>query len=59
VCKILKAQGYEIPQNSKLNGRVAGEKIDSDPKDTLLFYFLGHGIPDGYANGYLFSELES
>ena len=81
---ILTKQGYQISSSNKLVGRVTGQQIrkcmidffrrDANSEDTLLFYFSGHGMPDGYGghflassdininipeeNGYRFSDLE-
>jgi uncharacterized protein YjbI with pentapeptide repeats len=81
---ILSKQGYEILPENKLIGRVNGQQIKNSminffrknaiTEDTLVFYFSGHGIPDGYGghflassdininipeeNGYRFSDLE-
>lgn len=62
--ELLKSLGYEIEDTNKLVGEVKWEtmretiiKFFSDrnnkSKDTLLFYFSGHGVPDGYGNTYL------
>ena len=63
---ILLSQNYEIPDQSRLIGRVEGymlrEKIIdffTDPsvtlRDTLLFYYSGHGVPDFDGRVYLCS----
>lgn len=62
---ILRSQGYEIPGEFKLIGRVTGNQLrkaiidffrkDAAPEDTLLFYFSGHGMPDGWGSHYLVS----
>ena len=60
----LKFFGYEIPDNNRLIGQIsfsqvrpAISKFFTDkiikPKDTLIFYFSGHGIPDGMGEHYL------
>ena len=65
--KILKSQGYDIPDNRKLIGRVEWDDMHDaiidffqDPntksKDTLVMYFSGHGIPDGRGSHYLASS---
>jgi hypothetical protein len=62
--EVLKSLSYEIPEHFRLIGRVryndmrkAIMKFFKDqnikPRDTLLFYFSGHGIPDGFGNTYL------
>ena len=58
IYRILEEQGYEIPDDWKLLGRVTSDRLKkaifdffrkkSQPKDTLVFYFSGHGIPDGH-----------
>jgi uncharacterized caspase-like protein len=59
---VLSEQGYEI--SDKLTGYVSYDTMrktileffendDIKPKDTLFFYFSGHGIPDGYGKHYL------
>lgn len=82
LCEVLGIQGYEIPKVRKLIGRVEYETMRTaireffregvKPKDTLLFYFSGHGYldpPDHYLvtsemdfkrpddKGYLFEDL--
>jgi len=54
----LKTLGYEIPLNRKMIGKVSRKTMheqmieffrkDVDVDDTLLFYFSGHGVLDGY-----------
>ena len=59
--RVLKKQGYEIPDHHKLLGRTDSNTMrevirdffreDVNPKDMLLFYFSGHGYfddPDHY-----------
>ena len=63
IYQILQKQGYEIPDDWKLIGRVTSDQLKkaifdffrkrADSKDTLLFYFSGHGIPDGHGRHYL------
>ncbi len=63
IYQILRTQGYEIPNDWKLTGRVTSDQLKkaifdffrrkADSKDTLLFYFSGHGIPDGHGGHYL------
>jgi tetratricopeptide (TPR) repeat protein len=64
--KILKDLGYEIPDNRFLTGKANGSEIrnaiidffrDDTVKtsDTLLFYFSGHGVLDGYEGRYFAS----
>jgi uncharacterized protein YjbI with pentapeptide repeats len=61
---LLKSLGYEIADTNRLIGEVKWEtmreailKFFGDrsikAKDTLLFYFSGHGVPDGYGDNYL------
>jgi tetratricopeptide (TPR) repeat protein len=61
---VLSKQEYEISENHKLIGQVTSDTMrdtiydffDYDyikPKDTLLFYFSGHGLPDGTGRHYL------
>jgi hypothetical protein len=60
----LKLLGYEIPDNHRLIGEIKYEQVrpiisrfftdkNIKPKDTLIFYFSGHGIPDGTGEHYL------
>lgn len=55
--------GYEIPNNRKIVGRINGANLREsiidffrdesvEPNDTLLFYFSGHGVLDGYEGRY-------
>ena len=57
--ELLIALGYEITNNHKLLGEVKWDDLRErmldfffnstvEPKDTLLFYFYGHGVPDAY-----------
>ena len=61
---ILLSHNYEIPEQSRLIGRVDGYKLRerimdffTDPtvtlRDTLLFYYSGHGVPDSEGRVYL------
>ena len=70
IYQILQKQGYEIPDDWKLVGRVVSDQLKkaiydffrrkADSKDTLLFYFSGHGIPDGHGGHYLApSDIET
>ena len=65
--QFLKLKGYEIPDNRKLIGNVQFEVMrktvnnfftDNNLKtyDILIFYYSGHGIPDGYGRTYLASS---
>jgi uncharacterized protein YjbI with pentapeptide repeats len=65
--KILSSLGYEISDENKLLGEAKGEKlrdtifnffsdITSNPDDTLLFYYSGHGVPDIDGDIYLASS---
>ena len=60
----LKFFGYEIPDNNRLIGQISFSQVrpaiskfftdkSIKPKDTLIFYFSGHGIPDGIGEHYL------
>jgi hypothetical protein len=62
--ELLKSLGYEITDTNKLIGEITwqtmreaiykffGDKT-TRAKDTLLFYFSGHGVPDGFGDNYL------
>jgi hypothetical protein len=63
VFDLLRTLGYEIPDKYKLIGRVKREDMRAAiidffrdknvrPRDTLLFYFSGHGVLDGYGDHY-------
>lgn len=63
--EILDKLGYEIKNEWKLVGKVNGDRIEdavdnfftsADSKDTLLFYFTGHGIPDGHGDHFMASS---
>jgi len=67
--EVLQSQGYEIGEYQKLVRYVTfndlWDKIHDffqDPflksKDTLFFYFSGHGVPDGHENYLASSEIE-
>ena len=55
--------GYEVSENNRLVGKVKGETMrraimefftkNVKSKDTLLFYFSGHGIPDSRGDIFL------
>jgi hypothetical protein len=60
----LKSLGYEIPDSNRLIGEIRYDQVrpaisrfftdkSVKPKDTLIFYFSGHGIPDGTGEHYL------
>ena|SRR5215469_1791328 len=62
--RVLTEQGYEILDKYKLIGRVPYEPMrktiiqffnnkDNRREDTLLFYYSGHGLPDGYGKHFL------
>jgi uncharacterized protein YjbI with pentapeptide repeats len=65
VYKVLKDQGYDIPENAMLVGKVEWAKMREEiikffgdktlrPEDTLFFYFSGHGYLDkGTSHTYL------
>jgi uncharacterized protein YjbI with pentapeptide repeats len=63
---VLKKQGYKIPNEWKLIGRVEGKTIkdaifeffrkSAGSDDTLLFYFSGHGVYDSFGDHYLASS---
>jgi len=65
VYQLLRDQGYEILDHWKLLGSVNSNQLQkaifdffrkqANSKDTLLFYFSGHGIPDGQGGHYLAS----
>ena len=69
--EILRSLGYEIVGTHKLIGNVGFNAMrnaiieffsdrNTKPKDTLLFYFSGHGVPDGSGDTYLStSEIDS
>jgi len=61
---LLKKLGYEIEEGHKLIGEVKWDTLrkaiinfftdkTTKSKDTLLFYFSGHGIPDGSEDTYI------
>ncbi len=61
--KVLKSLGYEILPRHKLIGRVKWEEMrpamrdffqdrNVKPKDTLLFYYSGHGLLDSHGDHY-------
>ena len=62
----LQELGYYVPKEWKVIGHHTGIEIknviidffrrNSEPKDTLLFYFSGHGIPDGFGGHFLSSS---
>lgn len=67
--KVLTKLGYEIPSERKLVGKVNSQNMkeaiiqfyrdDSvNPQDTLLFYFSGHGLLDGYG-GRFFANTQT
>jgi hypothetical protein len=60
---LLRSLGYEIPDRHKLIGRVEREGMrdaiidffrnrNVRPRDTLLFYYSGHGVLDAYGDHY-------
>ena len=61
---VLKENGYDIPDNHKLIGRVPSSKLkeiiydfftdeSNKPDDTLVFYYSGHGVPDKFGKTFL------
>jgi len=66
IYKTLTALGYEIPEKRKIIGTASGSELrnaiidffrDGSVKtsDTLLFYYSGHGVLDGYEGRYFAS----
>jgi tetratricopeptide (TPR) repeat protein len=65
IYQILQEQEYEILDDWKLIGTVTSDQLkraifdffrrQAESRDTLLFYFSGHGIPDGFGSHYLAS----
>jgi len=66
IYKTLTDLGYEIPDKRKIIGKASGSELrnaiidffrDDSVKtsDTLLFYFSGHGVLDGYEGRYFAS----
>lgn len=64
IYQLLTSLGYEIPDDFKLIGDVKWQTMrdsiirfftnpDIKAEDTLILYFSGHGIPDGYGDTYL------
>ena len=62
VYQALLKQDYEIPEEFRLIGKVEGSKIrqtiidffaEAGARDTLVFYFSGHGMPDGHGDYFL------
>jgi tetratricopeptide (TPR) repeat protein len=62
--EVLIEQGYEILDKNNLVGQINHDTVRNTiydfffdknikSKDTLLFYFSGHGVPDGYTRHYL------
>lgn len=62
--RVLSEQRYEIPENRRLIGEVPYETMrkaingffsdsSNGREDTLIFYFSGHGLPDGHGKHYL------
>ncbi|HUU88502.1 MAG TPA: caspase family protein [Candidatus Glassbacteria bacterium] len=67
IYKTLKDLGYEIPDKRLIVGKASGSELrtaiidffrDDNVKtsDTLLFYFSGHGVLDGYEGRYFASS---
>ena len=65
--ELLNRLGYEIPDNHKLLGEVKYTELRErifdffdnptiTPKDTLLFYFSGYCVPDGYGDIFVASS---
>jgi hypothetical protein len=63
---ILRSLNYNIPDTYKLVGKVTHQEIEdaiydfftsksNKPKDLLLFYFSGHGVPEANGDNYLSS----
>ena len=61
--EVLSSRGYEIPENRKLIGTVKDGTVrkaiidffrddSNNTFDTLLFYFSGHGVLDGFEGRY-------
>ena len=62
--QLLSSIEYEIHENHKLIGRIKREEMRDGiidffrnrsvkPRDTLLFYYSGHGVLDAYGDHYL------
>jgi tetratricopeptide (TPR) repeat protein len=62
--ELLRSIGYEIQENHKLIGKVKREEMRDaiidffrnrkvKPRDTLLFYYSGHGVLDSFGDHYL------
>jgi uncharacterized caspase-like protein len=62
--ELLSSIGYEIQENHKLIGRVKWDHLRTavvdffrnrnvKPRDTLLFYYSGHGVLDAFGDHYL------
>lgn len=66
ISDLLLKQGYKVPDERMLLGKVEGIRLkkaildffrkNAESSDTLLFYFSGHGIPDGFGNHFLASS---